>query len=174
MKLSLIVAVAENDVIGRDGDLPWSLSDDLQRFKQLTTGHAIIMGRRTYDSIGRPLPNRTNIVVTRQTDLDIPGVTVCHTLQEALIAARSEGDTPDDEVFIIGGESLYREAFGDAACIHLTRVHAMIEGDTRFPRLDDHWTLTAHEHRPADERHAYPRSFQTWERISRPPSPNGS
>ncbi len=178
MKIALIVAASENDVIGRDGDLPWRLPDDLRRFKQITTGHIVIMGRRTYESVGTPLPNRVNIIVTRQKTYHVDGAQVCSSLDEAIDFARtvSAGTHRDDDLFILGGESMYRAAMSMAHRIYLTRVHAMVEGDTHFPRLDSTWTLCANEHRPADEKHAFARSFQVWERgdVSRPPSPSES
>jgi dihydrofolate reductase len=174
MNIALIAAASENDVIGRNGELPWHLSDDLRRFKQITTGRVIIMGRKTFESVGKPLPDRVNIIVTRQASFQADGVQVCTNLDEALDFARSVcgGSHRDDDVFIVGGESMYRAAMPLAHRIYLTRVHAMIEGDTHFPRLDDTWTLTAHEHRPADDRHTLARSFQIWERavVNRPPA----
>jgi len=131
--LALVVAVSENGVIGRDGGLPWHIPEDLRHFKQRTLGHAIVMGRRTYDSIGRPLPGRRNIVVTRQRSLEIPGCDVVHSLSEAIELARAGGD---DEPRIIGGASLYAESLPLATRLILTEVHQSIEGDTFFPAFD--------------------------------------
>jgi len=153
--LSLVVAVAENGVIGNGNQLPWHLPDDLQRFKALTMGKPIVMGRKTYDSIGKPLPGRTNIVVSRQTNLTIAGCTVVATLGAALEAA-GEGA----EVMIIGGAAIFREALPVAQRIYLTRVHAAVAGDIFFPRLEPgQWRETSVTLHPADERHAYSFSF---------------
>jgi dihydrofolate reductase len=128
----LIVAASTNNVIGASGDLPWRLSADLKRFKELTMGKPIVMGRKTYDSIGRPLPGRQNIVVTRQTDYRPEGCTVVTSTEDALAAA---GDAP--EVMIIGGGHIYQAFMPMADRIYLTRVHAEIEGDTFLPGIDD-------------------------------------
>jgi len=161
--LSLIVAAAENGVIGRDNGLPWRLSADLRRFKKLTMGHPIVMGRKTYESIGRPLPGRTNIVITRNPEY----VWACEPPQHtvgSLEAALALVD-PSDECFVIGGAQIYALALPSADRLHLTRVHAEIEGDTRFPEITAAtWTLTDSEAHPADEKNEYPYSFQTYAR----------
>ena len=126
--LALILAVARNGVIGKAGDLPWHLPEDLSHFKRTTSGHAIIMGRKTYDSIGRPLPKRRNIVVTRQTELEIIGCERAASLDEAIALARTSDPCP----FIIGGASLYEEALPIATEIHLTTVDEDVEGDVFF------------------------------------------
>ena len=131
--LALIVAVSKNGVIGAAGGLPWHIPEDLKHFKRHTMGHAILMGRRTYDSIGRPLPGRRNIVVTRQVNLSIEGCEVVHSLEDAIALARTGGD---DEPRIIGGASLYAEALPLATRLILTEVHQVIEGDTHFPDFD--------------------------------------
>jgi dihydrofolate reductase len=131
MSLSLIVAVAENCVIGRGGTLPWHLSADLKRFKQLTMGHTIIMGRRTWESIGRALPGRRSIVVSRNASFRATGAETVTTLDAAIELAA--GDT---EVFVIGGASLYQEALVKANRLYITRIHAAVEGDTYFPEFD--------------------------------------
>lgn len=155
MRLALVVAAAENGVIGRGNELPWHLPDDLQRFKHLTLGKPMVMGRKTYDSIGRPLPGRTSIVVTRQPGLTLPGCIVVHSLDAALAAA---GDVP--EVAVIGGEQLFRHALPRADLIHLTRVHAAVPGDTFLPALEpQHWREHVVAEHPADQRHAYAFSF---------------
>jgi len=127
--LALIVAVARNGVIGNQGGLPWHISEDLKHFKKTTSGHAIIMGRKTYDSIGRPLPKRRNIVVTRQADLELPGCDRAKSLDEAIALARTTDPCP----FIIGGASLYEEALPMTTELHLTMIDEDIEGDTYFP-----------------------------------------
>jgi dihydrofolate reductase len=164
MRLSLIVAASENGCIGRDGDLPWRLPEDLKRFKQVTMGKPIIMGRKTYESIGRPLPGRTNIVVTRQPGYAAPGCEVAGSLADALDAARATGT---DEVFIIGGASLYADALSQADTLYLTRVHAAVEGDVYLPPVPwETFELSASEAHPADERHAHAFTFETWRRST--------
>jgi len=163
VRLSCVVAVAENGVIGSHNTLPWHLPADLQRFKALTLGKPMIMGRKTYDSIGRPLPGRTSIVVSRQPQLAIPGCIVVTSLQQALAAAAdAAGDVTGDlpGAAIIGGADLFRLALPDVDVIHLTRVHADVPGDVFFPQLDPHeWSETLIERRAADARHAYAFSF---------------
>jgi dihydrofolate reductase len=162
MAVSLIVAVSENGVIGRDGDLPWRLSGDLKHFKSTTMGHHLIIGRRTWDEVGQPLPGRTMVVVTRRHDLQIEGATIVHSLDEALEVARD-----DDEPFIGGGAHIYRVALEDDLVdrIYITRVHAEVEGDTFFPDLDlDEWELISEEHHEADEKNEHPYSFLVYER----------
>jgi dihydrofolate reductase len=156
-KLSIIVAVADNGVIGSGNQLPWRLPDDLKRFKALSLGKPIVMGRKTYDSIGRPLPGRLNIIVSRQRDLQIPGCTVVTSLAEAIAAA---GDV--DEIVIVGGADIYRQVLPQVQTIHLTRVHATVAGDVYFPALaPGEWHEQATEHHPADERHAHAFTFST-------------
>jgi dihydrofolate reductase len=128
-RLALIVAVARNGVIGKNGGLPWHVSEDLKHFKATTSGHAVIMGRKTYDSIGRPLPKRRNIVVTSQVDAQIPGCEVAGSLDEALASARTSDPCP----FIIGGASLYEEALPIATELYMTTIDENVEGDTYFP-----------------------------------------
>jgi len=130
--LALIVAVSQNGVIGKDGDLPWHIPEDLKHFRKNTVGHSIIMGRKTWDSIGRPLPKRKSIVVTRQEGLRIEGAQVVHSLGEALDAAREH----DPEPRVIGGAALYREAFPFATRLILTEVQREVDGDTFFPDWD--------------------------------------
>jgi dihydrofolate reductase len=164
----MIVAAAENGVIGREGVLPWHLPADLRRFKRLTTGHAVIMGRRTWESIGgKALPGRRNIVLTRRRDYAAQGADVVHDLDEAL--ARAEGE----EVFICGGGGVYRAALPRAHRVYLTRVHAEPAGDATFPDLDPHhWRLTWEEKHEAPARDQPAFTFQTFERI-RPASMDG-
>lgn len=144
MRLTLIVAMAENRVIGRGGKLPWHVSEDLKRFKRLTMGRPILMGRKTWDSLGRPLPGRENVVVTRQRGLRLPGATVVHSLDEALARARSLGA---DEAFVIGGAELISEALPLADRLELTLIHHPFEGDVLLPPLGDGWTEVAREER---------------------------
>ncbi len=160
MPLTLIVAMSENRVIGRDGDLPWRLPADLKRFKALTTGHHVIMGRRTFETLPHPLPNRVNIVVTRQPDYAPEGVLVASDLDAALHLAAD-----DSNPFILGGGEIYRVTLPRADRIELTVVHATIDGDTFFPEFHEHdWTLVSDERHEADERHAYAFSFRRYER----------
>lgn len=161
-ELCIVVAADEQDGIGRDGRLPWHLPDDLKRFKAITMGSPVVMGRKTWDSIGRPLPGRHNIIVSRQAGLAIPGCTVAGSLETALQVA---GDVP--RVFVIGGADLYRLALPRAGTVHLTRVHAIVGADTFFPRLDAaEWEEVAREDCAADERHAHDYSFVTLRRRS--------
>jgi dihydrofolate reductase len=165
MHVSIIVAVAENGVIGSDGKLPWHLSDDLRRFREFTVGHTIVMGRRTWESIGRPLPGRRTIVVSRQPGygVDADGVTVATSLDEALQIAEAAGDS---EVFIVGGAELYREAIPHADRLHITRVHTKVDGDTLFPPYDAScWRCVANEEHAAGPQNDFPFSFETYERI---------
>lgn len=160
-RLTFVVAMAENRVIGRDGDLPWRLPADLAHFKRLTLGKPVVMGRKVYDSIGKPLPQRHNIVLTRRQGFQAPGCVVVHDPQEALQVA---GDVP--EVMIIGGEEIYRLYLARADRVELTLVHAQVDGDTYFPELPGGWSETARRERPADERNGHDLSFLTLERAA--------
>lgn len=159
-RLQIIVAMDPDGVIGRDNRLPWHLPEDLRHFKRITTGHTVVMGRRTYESIGRPLPNRRNIVLSRQADWEAPGIEVHADLDSALAAA---GEGP---VFVIGGAELFRETLPRAAVLHLTRVHQRYPGDVHFPDAGKDWILTWEEMHPADARHASAFTFQRLERRS--------
>lgn len=160
MQVSLVVAMAQNRVIGRDNGLPWHLPADLRHFKTLTLGKPIIMGRKTYESIGRPLPGRLNIVLTRDAGFRAPGCEVCASLEDAVLRAGEAG-----EIMIIGGAALYKEALAHADRIYLTEIHARIEGDTRFPEIDPAtWREIARERHAADERNDLDYSFVTLER----------
>jgi dihydrofolate reductase len=152
MRRSLVVAVARNGVIGRDNALPWRLPADLAHFKKVTMGHPIVMGRRTYESIGKPLPGRKNIVVTHNRDFQAPGCVVVASLDQAWRAA---GDA--EEVCVIGGTTLFEETLPIADVIHLTEVEADVEGDTWFPRFDrSQWNEKEIARHEADALHAYP------------------
>lgn len=160
--LSIIVAVADNGVIGSGNQLPWRLPDDLKRFKALSLGKPIVMGRKTFDSIGRPLPGRLNIVISRQPGLEIPGCRVVTSIDEALVAAQ-----PAPEIVIVGGADIYRQILPRVQAIHLTRVHADVAGDVVFPTLQEQqWREVAKEYHPADERHAHAFTFSTLERVA--------
>ncbi len=158
--LCIIAAVSKNGVIGRNGQLPWHLSSDLKHFRVLTTGHTLIMGRKTYESIGRPLPQRRSIVLSRDDDFHADGVEIVRSFDEALASAA------DDIRFVIGGAAIYSLALPRADRLHLTRVHATIEGDVRFPDFDPrNWRLTEDDRHEADDRNPYPYSFQRYDRI---------
>ncbi len=158
--VSLVVAASDANVIGRDNALPWKLSADLQRFKSLTLGKPIIMGRRTWQSIGRPLPGRLNIVITRDPQFVAEGATIVPSLAAALAAA---GSAPD--VMVIGGAEIYALALPLAQRIHLTRVHGEVHGDTHLRGLDlTHWRVVSHQSLPADERNSHATSYQLLER----------
>jgi dihydrofolate reductase len=160
---SLVVAMARNRVIGRDNQLPWKLPKDLAYFKRVTMGHPVVMGRRTWQSIGRPLPGRKNIVVTRNPAFSAPGATIVASLDAAWRAA---GEV--EETCVIGGTSLFAEALPIADRIHLTEVDAVVEGDTYFPEFDrSEWVEHEVERHPADERHAYPFRIVVLERRGR-------
>lgn len=165
MKLSLLAALSTNNVIGRNNDVPWHLSTDLKFLKSKTMGHHVIMGRKTYESVGRPLPGRTNVVITRQEGYAPEGVTVVHSLEDAIHLAEGSGD---DEVFVLGGAEIYAQAMHRADRMYLTRVHAEVEGDTWFPDFDDvsEWHLVDAEHFDADEKNEYPFSFLRYERAA--------
>lgn len=162
MRISFVVAAAENGVIGVGNQLPWHLPDDLKRFKALTMGKPILMGRKTHESIGRPLPGRTNIVMSRQRGLRYAGCVVVNTVSEAIAAA---GTAP--ELAVIGGAEVYSQALSLAHVIHLTRVHVEMAGDAHFPALAPHeWRERVIETHSADERHAHPFSFVELDRIA--------
>ena len=163
MTISIIAAVSDNDVIGRNNDLPWKQSSDLKRLKQLTMGHHMLMGRKTWESVGRPLPGRTIVVITRDASYKPDGVLVTNTIEDALELAKG-----DDEIFIAGGAQIFQQSLHVADRMHITRVHAEVEGDTFFPEFDDvtEWKLVDSEHHEADEKNQYPYSYLTYERVA--------
>lgn len=169
MEISLVVAVTRNNVIGRDGGLPWRLSTDLKRFKALTIGKPTVMGRVCYDSIGKPLPNRPNIVITRNRDFAPEGIIVVHSLEEALQRAEAEArNLGVDEIAVIGGGVVYREALDRATVLHVTHIEAEVEGDTFCPEIDPAvWQAGPVESIPAGEKDDYPTRFVTYRRRSR-------
>ncbi len=163
MRVSLVVAAARNGVIGFRGDIPWHLPNDQRFFKDLTVGHCVVMGRKTFESLPRPLPNRKTIVLTRGTRKFAKGVESARDLSDALDRARA---LDFEECFIAGGEAVYREGIEFADCIYRTLVDADPVGDTVFPAIDEsHWRLIASEPHPVDERHALSFAFETWERV---------
>jgi dihydrofolate reductase len=159
MRIAFVVAAAENGVIGDDNRLLWRLPDDLKRFKALTLGKPVLMGRKTFASIGKPLPGRTNIVITRDRALELPGCIVVHSLPDAIEAAHREANNAD-EIAVIGGAEIYAQALSSADVIHLTRVHTTMAGDAVFPALNpSEWVERIVERHAADERHAFAFTF---------------
>ena len=158
--LSLIVAIAKNNVIGKENKLVWHMPADMRFFKNTTMGHTLIMGRKTFESFGKPLPGRKSIVITRQNDWQYEGVVVVHSLEDAIKVAPK-----DEEVFIIGGAEIYRQAMPLCNKMYLTIIHHDFEGDTLFPDIDfSQWNLTSDEKYLADEKNAYDFSFRVYER----------
>ena len=160
----LIAALAENNALGKDNELIWHLPDDFKRFKQLTTGHHIIMGRKTFESFPKPLPNRTHIIISRQADyaatIPFTNCVVAGDIREAI--AKSPKDQP---TYIIGGGEIYKLALPLADRLELTRVHAVFEADAFFPEFNpEDWKLVHAEHHPKDEKHAYDFTYQTFDR----------
>lgn len=169
MSVSLVVAMSENGVIGRDNALPWHLPADLKYFKALTTGHVVIMGRKTFESIGsKPLPGRPTVVVTRDMNFSAgAAVRVAHGFDDALSAARAMAHgVGNDEIFVLGGSQIFRAALPVADRLYVTLVHAQVEGDVLFPEFDaSQWTLMRDERREADEKNVYAMSFRLYERA---------
>ncbi|MFP6587974.1 MAG: dihydrofolate reductase [Pirellulaceae bacterium] len=162
MAISIIVAISQNGIIGRELDLPWHISADLKRFKALTMGHHIVMGRKTYESIGRLLPGRTTVIITRQSDYQIPGAIVVNSVEQALAVA---GD--DQETFIVGGSQIYNLALSLVDTLYITRVHADVEGDTRLDAIDwSAWKCESSERHSADEENDHEYSFEIYRRGS--------
>lgn len=159
MTITLIAAAAENNALGKDNQMVWHLPDDFKHFKKLTSGHHIIMGRKTLESMNGPLPNRTNIIITRKEDYKYEGCTIAHSLEEALKACPQ-----DEEVFVIGGGEIYKQALNIADKIELTRVHTTIDdADTFFPEIEKKkWHLTKEEYHPKDEKHKFDFTYKTF------------
>lgn len=158
--LTIIAAVAQNNALGKDGDLVWHLPDDFKRFKALTTGHHIIMGRKTFESFPKPLPNRTHVVITRNKDYHKAGCVVVHNLEDALKIAED-----DSQPFIIGGGEIYKLALSKTQKIELTRIHETYEADAFFPELDlNNWNLINETFHEADERHEAAFTYLTYVR----------
>jgi dihydrofolate reductase len=161
-RISIIVAMAKNRVIGANGAIPWHLPEELKRFKNLTMGHHIVMGRKTWESIGRVLPGRETVVVTRQKDYQVPGATVVHSLPDA-IAASGE----DKQIFVIGGAALFAEALPHAGRLYLTTVDVEVPGDTYMPEFDlSRWREITSESVAADARNQHAFQLKTYERIA--------
>ena len=164
MILSLLVAADEQNVIGKDNKLPWHLPNDLRYFKNQTWGMPILMGRKTFESIGRPLQGRNSIVITRSNNWQHEGVAVVHTIDEAIASAEKLGAR---EVFVIGGAEIFASTAERADRIYLTRIHHQFDGDVYFPELaPDKWKQVSNRYCPADEKNAFPHSFQVWERAT--------
>lgn len=160
--ITMIAAAGENNALGKDNDLLWHLPDDFKRFKELTTGHCIIMGRKTFESFPKPLPNRTHIIITRDTNykVDHPDCEVVHTFEDAIRLTSA-----DEHPFIIGGGEIYTQGEKFAHKLEITRVHEAFEADTFFPLVDEKlWQLIASEYHPKDERHKYDFTYLTYER----------
>ena len=161
MIISLVAALATNRVIGVAGGMPWRLPLDLKHFKRLTTGHTVIMGRKTWDEVGKPLPGRRNIVITRDPGREFPGAWAVGSLAEALRLAAG-----DEEVFVIGGGEIYRQALPIADRLYLTQVDAEVSGDTYFPEWNlAEWRLISEELYPADPAHQFPFAIRVYERL---------
>jgi dihydrofolate reductase len=161
-RLSMIVAMAKNRVIGAKGKIPWHLPNELQLFKQVTMGHHIIMGRKTHESIGRLLPGRSTVIVTRQSEYVVPGARIAHTLEQAVALCAG-----DSEIFIIGGGELYRAAMPMADRLYLTVVDAEPDGDTRMPAFNPaDWQLQSTKQYSRDERHAHDYRFEVHDRVA--------
>jgi dihydrofolate reductase len=159
--MEIVVAMTNNNVIGQNGDMPWNLPADLEHFKKLTLQHSIVMGRRTWESIGRPLPSRINIVMTRQVNYQAEGACVVHSLKEAKAAAG------DRRVFIIGGGEIYRKTLPLSSCLHITRINTSLVGDTSFPIIDESvWRCENSVNRPADDKNQYELNFETWTMVN--------
>ena len=163
MLISFVVAAGTNNVIGKNGKLPWNLPNDLRYFKNITWAMPVIMGRKSFESLGKPLAGRKNIIITRQKNYHPEGAVAVQSLKDALFVA-NEMDVK--EVFIIGGGEIFKMAWEKANRIYLTRVKMEMEGDTYFPAIDPkEWKLVSQKNFEADEKNAYPHSFQVWERI---------
>lgn len=164
MKISIIVAISDNNVIGKDNALLWRLSADMRFFKEKTTGHHIIMGRKTFESLGnRLLPNRTSIVISRNADYQLPeGGILATSIENAIAKVKDE-----TEAFFIGGEQIYKSALPFVDTLYITRVHHTFDGDAFFPEIDkSQWKLVSSEHHKADEKNEYDYTFETYQRIN--------
>lgn len=158
--LTLIAAAGENNELGKNNDLVWHLPDDFKRFKKITSGHHIIMGRKTFDSFPQPLPNRTHVVITRQENFKKPGIIVVHSLERAIELTKD-----DPQAFVIGGGEIYKMAMDVADKIELTRVHGEFKADTFFPEIDEsQWDLVSEKFHEKDEKHQYAFTYLTYER----------
>lgn len=158
--ITLIAAAAENNALGKDNQLVWHLPNDFKRFKEITSGHYIIMGRKTFESFPKPLPNRTHIIITRQKNYQVEGCIVVNSIEKAIEVAAK-----DEDIFIIGGAEIYAQSIDFADKIELTRVHANFEADVYFPEINlNHWKLIFEEKHLKDEKHNFDFTFQTFEK----------
>ncbi len=159
--ITMIAAIGKNNELGKDNDLIWHLPNDLKRFKKVTKGHHVIMGRKTYESLGRPLPNRTNIIITRNSDYKAEGCLVVHSLEEAIEAAKE-----DDNPYILGGAEIYKQAMVFADFLDLTFVDAALEADAFFPEINkNEWKEIEREDHQKDDKHQYNYSFVTYKKV---------
>ena len=163
MIISLIVAMDRNNIIGMDNDLPWRLSSDLKHFKEITMGKPIIMGRKTHESIGRPLPGRENIIITRDQTYVAEGCTVIHDINDMVVFCKGQ-----DEIMIMGGAEIYRQTLSKADMLYLTEVHAEVKGNIEFPKFDrSNWKEVSREDHLADEKNEHDFSFVVLEKITK-------
>ncbi len=163
MIISFVVAAATNNAIGKDGTMPWHLPNDMKHFKNITWGMPVMMGRKTFESLGKALPGRKNIVITRQNEWQADNIVAVKSIEDALLVAK---ETDAKEVMVIGGGEIYNALLNKAKRIYLTRVEAKPEADTFFPSIDpQHWHLVSQKNHEADEKNDYNYSFQVWERV---------
>ena len=160
--ITIIAAAGENNSLGKDNDLVWHLPDDFKRFKELTSGNHILMGRKTFETFPKPLPNRTHLIITRQNDYSVPEK--CFTFDSIQSALYEVLEHSDNNIWIIGGGEIYKQSMKIADRIELTRVHSEFEADTFFPEIGDEWELVSEEYHPADERHKYDFTYLTYDR----------
>lgn len=165
--LSMIVATADDNVIGKDNDMPWHLPADLAYFKKVTLGKPIIMGRKTYESIGRPLPGRRNIVISRDVNYQADGIDTVTSVEQAIaLVDGSDGREGVEEIMVIGGGAIYKHCLPAAQRLYITHIKAKIDGDTQFPNYDDDsWNKVASEVRASDEKNAYVLDFSVYEKV---------
>lgn len=167
LSISIIVATARNGIIGRDGSLPWHLPDDLKRFKEITTGHTVVVGRKTFEAIGRPLPDREVVVLTRNRGFDAEDIQVIHSFEKAIALADER-----EELFVAGGAEVYAHTLPLADRLYQTQVHADVEGDVSFPEISSsEWRLSSEELHDSDENHEFAFSFRSFERRKNEPAP---
>ena len=160
--ITIIAAAGENNSLGKDNDLVWHLPDDFKRFKELTSGNHILMGRKTFETFPKPLPNRTHLIITRQNDYSVPEK--CFTFDSIQSALYEVLEHSDNNIWIIGGGEIYKQSMEIADRIELTRVHSEFEADTFFPEIGEEWELVSEEYHPADERHKYDFTYLTYDR----------
>ncbi len=159
--ITIIAAIGKNNELGKDNDLIWHLPNDLKRFKKVTAGHHVIMGRKTYESLGKPLPNRTNIIITRNSNFKANNCVIVHSLEEAIEAAKEDANP-----YILGGAEIYKQALQIADSLDLTHVDATLDADAFFPEIDKkRWTEIAREDHFKDDRHQYDYSFVTYKKV---------